>query len=88
MSFKQLEDLDKDTLLFAAHRARLRAANMHTEVHKTHTNLITAPVEEAPEVAVSLAKKIGAYRALESLATTLQNMATHIPNTKESQHGE
>lgn len=88
MSLKQLEDLDKDTLLFAAHRAHLRAATMHTEVHKTRTQLERTHGDEVPEVAVSLAKKIGAYRALESLATTLQNMATHIPDTKEAHHGE
>ena len=87
MSLTRLEDLDKDTLLFAAHRAHLRAAIMHTEVHKTRTQLERTHGDEVPEVAVSLAKKIGAYRELESLANALQTMAIHLEEPEEH-HGK
>lgn len=78
MSVEQLENLDPDTLRYAAHWAHLRAANIHTEIHKTNMRLAVTPIDEAPEVAVSLAKKIGAYKTLESLANTLRTMAADI----------
>lgn len=83
MSLTQLADLDKDTLLFAAHWAHLRAANTHTEIHKTNMRLAVTTIDEAPEVAVSLAKKIGAYKALESLANTLRTMAADIEQKRK-----
>lgn len=69
MSLTQLADLDKDTLLFAAHWAHLRAANTHTEIHKTNMRLAVTPIDEAPEVAVSLAKKSAHTRHLKALQT-------------------